>query len=268
VDKQENWKPERDDVPDVANLTATQEPVEVLDKSISTSGTIQSLLKSPERVAARISEGGFGALTRNLVIVCAACCLGYGLIMGSFSGGAQWYAAPIKSLMGLFVTSLFCLPSLYIFACMSGADVKLGQIAVILIAANTLTSVLLIGLGPIAWVFSQSTNSVFFMGLLHLLFWSASFVFGMKLILRLTRQMKPKDTVYLRIWIVIFLLTSFQMMTALRPLIGTSEHFFPKEKKFFIRHWFDTAGSDADRQNEKDRDKSLQSAEGGKSRRP
>jgi hypothetical protein len=170
--------------------------------------------------------------------------------MGWFSGGTQWYASPMKTLMGLVLTSLLCFPSLYIFALIGGIDIKLGQIAVILVAANTLTTILLIGFAPVAWVFSQSTNSVFFMGFLHLLFWAISFGFGMKLLLKLTDQMKTSSTAYLNIWIVIFLLTSIQMMTVLRPLVGTSQHLFPKEKKFFIEHWIDTAGVvDAEKQD-------------------
>ena len=251
MDEQESKKPESyvsSDIPK-ANESAIQETSEALEESVSISKTIQSLLKSPDSLAARISEGGFGTLTKNLIIVCIACCLGYGLIMGSFSGGTQWYASPMKALMGLFITSLLCLPSLYIFACISGVDIKLGQIAVILIAANTLTTILLIGLGPVTWVFSQSTNSVFFMGFLHLAVWIISFSFGMKLILRLTKHLKPKDPAYLRIWIVIFLLTSIQMMTVLRPLVGTSEHLFPKEKKSFVGHWIDTADFDKEKQD-------------------
>jgi len=27
------------------------------------------------------------------------------------------------------------------------------------------------------------------------------------------------------------------MTTALRPIVGTSPDFFPKEKKFFLSHW-------------------------------
>jgi hypothetical protein len=39
--------------------------------------------------------------------------------------------------------------------------------------------------------------------------------------------------------VVIFLLVAMQMTTALRPIIGTSENFLPKEKKFFLVHWGD-----------------------------
>jgi hypothetical protein len=42
------------------------------------------------------------------------------------------------------------------------------------------------------------------------------------------------------VWICIFLLVVLQMTTALRPILGKSDSFFPTEKKFFLGHWFDT----------------------------
>jgi hypothetical protein len=42
---------------------------------------------------------------------------------------------------------------------------------------------------------------------------------------------------------VIFVLVVLQMTTALRPLIGTSKNFLPKEKKSFIAHWGDNLSS-------------------------
>lgn len=242
MDERESTRPENSVPPAISNAgeSVRYETIEPLEQSASISKTIQSLLKSPESIAIRISEGGAGRLTGNLLVICIACCLGYGVIMGWFSGGMQWYASPLKALIGLVATSLLCLPSLYIFACIGGIDIKLGQIALMLVAANTLTTILLIGFAPVAWVFSQSTNSVFFMGFLHLAFWAVSVGFGMKLLLRLTAHLRTKDTAYLNIWIIIFVVTSIQMMTVLRPLVGTSEHLFPKEKEFFIEHWAET----------------------------
>ena len=49
----------------------------------------------------------------------------------------------------------------------------------------------------------------------------------------------------LNVWIVIFLLVALQMTTALRPILGKSDTFFPTEKKFFIGHWFDCLKSQA-----------------------
>jgi hypothetical protein len=43
----------------------------------------------------------------------------------------------------------------------------------------------------------------------------------------------------INVWIVIFLLVALQMTTALRPILGKSDTFFPKEKQFFLAHWGD-----------------------------
>jgi len=38
---------------------------------------------------------------------------------------------------------------------------------------------------------------------------------------------------------VIFLLVAVQMTTALRPILGKSDTFLPKQKQFFLSHWAD-----------------------------
>ena len=48
-----------------------------------------------------------------------------------------------------------------------------------------------------------------------------------------------KSQAGLNVWVVIFLLVALQMTTALRPILGKSDRFFPTEKKFFIGHWGD-----------------------------
>jgi hypothetical protein len=40
-------------------------------------------------------------------------------------------------------------------------------------------------------------------------------------------------------------LVMLQMTTAVRPLVGTSDTFLPKEKKFFLAHWLDSIKRDA-----------------------
>lgn len=52
----------------------------------------------------------------------------YGLVVGSFSGGAQIWIAPTKIMIGTVLSSLICLPSLYIFTCLSGIDARLRTV--------------------------------------------------------------------------------------------------------------------------------------------
>lgn len=79
------------------------------------------------------------------------------------------------------------------------------------------------------------------MGGLHLAFWAVAVVFGVRFLSAGFNLMKVKSAGALHTWIIIFLLVCLQMTTALRPLIGKSEHFLPpaSEKKFFVGHWMD-----------------------------
>ena len=163
----------------------------------------------------------------------------YGLLMGSFSGGAQLLAASAKVSGGTLLSALICLPSLYIFACLTGAEVSLRGLAGVLFAALALTGLLLLGFAPVAWVFSQSTDSVAFIGTLHLLFWTIAAWFGLRLFSHMANALRVPERTHLRVWMAIFVLVCLQMTTSLRPIIGTSEHWLPTEKKFFLAHWME-----------------------------
>jgi hypothetical protein len=132
------------------------------------------------------------------------------------------------------------LPSLYIFTCLGGIDAQLRSVCGALFAAVCLSSILLIGFAPVAWIFSQSTDSIAFMGALHLLFWVIGIRFGLRLIDATARFLGARGRGHLRIWSVIFILVCFQMTTTLRPIIAPSRTFLPTEKKFFLAHWFDS----------------------------
>jgi gamma-glutamylcysteine synthetase len=109
-----------------------------------------------------------------------------------------------------------------------------------LVGALALTGLLLVGFAPVVWVFSQSTDSVPFMGFLALAFWVISLLFGMQLLKAATAAISPHSTTgYLSVWIMIFFVVTLQMSTALRPIIGTATDLLPKEKRFFLAHWLD-----------------------------
>jgi hypothetical protein len=92
------------------------------------------------------------------------------------------WIAPAKLGLGMLLSVLICLPSLYIFTCLGGIDAQLRSVCGALFAAVCLSSILLIGFAPVAWIFSQSTDSIVFMGTLHLLFWVIGIRFGLRLI--------------------------------------------------------------------------------------
>jgi len=197
----------------------------------------ENLLKDPLKVLSgfdRMSTLGFLV---NMLLINIVCLSAYGVIVGSFSGGIQWYMSPLKIVVGLILAIMFCFPSFYIFICLSGIDVKPGKALLVLLSSVSVFSILIVGFAPIAWVFSQSTSTVFFIGFFHLLFWLISTLFGMRVLLKAAHSLKCKNMFYPLFWILIFLITSLQMMTALRPMIGTADTILPKEKMFFMYHW-------------------------------
>src|SRR5262249_2490182 len=97
-----------------------------------------------------------------------------------------------------------------------------------------LGALLLIGFAPIAWIFSQSTDSVAFTAALHIGLWAIGIMFGLRLLEGMGHLLGGSARNHLKLWSVIFIVVSLQMMTTLRTIVGTSDRFLPTEKKFFL----------------------------------
>jgi hypothetical protein len=71
--------------------------------------------------------------------------------------------------------------------------------------------------------------------------------FGVRFLGSGFRHMQAKSAGALTTWVVIFLLVCLQMTTALRPILGKSDHFLPSstEKKFFVGYWIDCIDADS-----------------------
>jgi len=198
---------------------------------------IEALLRQPRRVMFQLRQTPVRTVLLALLAIAMACSLIYGLVVGTFSGGDQLWAAPVKVAGGLLLAALICLPSLFIFACLSGAEVRLSEVAGFLAGQLALMTVLLIGFAPVAWVFSQSTESVAAMGALHLAFGLIATYFGLKFLNTAFLHVHARSGSGLRVWMVLFILVLLQMTTALRPIVGTSDSFLPEKKLFFVSHW-------------------------------
>jgi len=210
---------------------------------------IEAILRQPRRVMYQLRQPGAGRLMLYLFMGATLCAVIYGVVVGTFSGREQLWIAPVKVTGGMFVAALICLPSLYIFACLSGSRARLAEIFGLVMGMLMLTTILLIGFAPVAWLFSQSTDSVNWMGTLHLIFWFIAAFFGLRFLDAAFSHSQAKSNAGFNTWVVIFMLVVVQMTTALRPMVGTAPDFLPKEKKFFLSYWGDCMkdGSDATR---------------------
>ena len=197
---------------------------------------VEAILRQPRRVLYQLQQPGAGRVTLAMLGAAIVCSLVYGVVIGSFSGGAQFWAAPVKVAIGLLISAAICLPSLYIFACLSGSTARLAEVVGLVAGLLLLMTVLLIGFAPVAWLFSQSTESLLLMGALHLVFWLIATYFGLRF-LNAGFVLREDRAGGIKVWMVIFVLVVVQMTTALRPLIGTADTFLPTEKRFFLGHW-------------------------------
>lgn len=203
---------------------------------------VEAMLRQPRRMLFQLRQAGAAGVIAGLVFVAAVSAVIYGLVVGTFSGGAQLWMAPAKIAGGMLICALICLPSLYIFSCLSGSQARLIEVVGLVAGLLVLTTILLIGFAPVAWVFSQSTSSLAAMGALHLAFWLVATYFGWRFLRNGFKHLSAQSSGALYVWMFIFVIVCVQMTTALRPIIGTSETFFPdpKNKKFFIAHWVDS----------------------------
>src|SRR6185369_11737325 len=108
-------------------------------------GAIEAILRQPRRVMFQLGRPGSGRLIAAMLTVSVVCGLIYGLIAGTFSGGTQLWAAPVKIAGGLLISALICLPSLYIFSCLSGSKARLGEVSGLIAGLLLLMTILLIG---------------------------------------------------------------------------------------------------------------------------
>jgi hypothetical protein len=200
---------------------------------------IEAILRQPRRTMYQLRQPGSAKLIFSMLFLALVCSVLYGLVMGTFSKGDQLWAVPIKVAVGMLISGLICLPSLYIFTCLSGSRARLSEIFGLLCGLLLLMTLLLVGFAPVAWLFSESTRSVTWMGVLHLIFWFIATCFGLRFLAAGFSHSQARSSAGLYTWVVIFLLVTVQMTTALRPLVGTAKTFLPTEKKFFLTHWGD-----------------------------
>ena len=201
---------------------------------------LETLLKHPGRIIHELQHHRAAALSTWLLVLALLGMALYGVVVGTLSGGTQLLIAPAKMALGTLLAMLICLPSLYIFSALDGVEARIRAITGMMLAAVCLMALLLIGFAPVSWIFSQSTDSVALMGTLHLVFWLIGVSFGLRLLAAAGAHLGKAGSRHLKIWNVIFVLVCLQMTTALRPIIGTSDTFLPREKKFFVAHWIDT----------------------------
>jgi hypothetical protein len=148
---------------------------------------------------------------------------------------------------------------------LSGSPVVLRQVAAVLCGAACLTSMLLVGFAPVAWLFGVSTTNVQFMVVLHIGVCGIGVGYGLRLLGASVPNGYAGNKV-LVVWTAIFLMVCAQMLTHFRPLLTVSADgaFREDRKQFFFEHLIEsmtgrapTAVADRDRADGADEPKAL-----------
>ena len=229
-----------------ANIPTKRKPHELLpmEGGPGVGNSIASLLKSPGSILYELINGERpGRIGFSLALVTVLGLAVFGGITGTFSLGL-WWAPLVKITGGVLFAALICLPSLYIFAALSGMALQLRAITGILFSTTGLTALLLAGFTPLVWVLGGSTSSLSFIGGLLVVVWLVSLWFGMNLLMKCARALGMTDGMHLWIWCAMFVLVTLQVSCAVRPILGESDTFLPTEKKFFLQHWADNLNAE------------------------
>ena len=88
----------------------------------------EAILRQPRRVIFHLRQAQAAPVIAALCGIALLSALVYGLVVGTFAGGEQLWAAPAKIAGGMLITALICLPSLYIFSCLSGSQARLIEV--------------------------------------------------------------------------------------------------------------------------------------------
>ena len=198
---------------------------------------MDAMLKRPGGVVYDLIHGAGAGSSGALLAILLACLAGTGLMMGGFAGGLQLLAVPLKVIVGTLAAGIICLPSLYILLCLCGGRQSFVQTVRMLLLGLALAGILWVGFIPVAWIFSQATESLAFMGMIYVAIWGIGLFFGLRLMRNAFQFLSRGGMGALGLWMLIFCMVLLQMSTTLRPLLGAYEPLQLSEKMFFLEHW-------------------------------
>jgi hypothetical protein len=211
--------------------------LEIVEEPQSILATLDELLRRPTAGVERARLGApVGAWAGRVMFGSCVCCVLYGAGSGFFAGGAQIGIAAVKAPIIVAFTGLLCLPSLYVFGLLAGAQLSRERFIVTVAGFVGMLALVLVGLLPVEWLFSVSSKSLAFVVWLHLTLWAVAILFGARF---LRAALPEMSRVAIVLWLILFCVVSFQVTTLLRPTLwrATSDPIVERGKMFFLDHF-------------------------------
>lgn len=193
-------------------------------------GVVEAILRDRQQFFDEIRQGvGLAEKTRALLVSSSAFLAVYGAVLGSTHSLGQALSSAVKLPLLFLITLIICVPALYIFSVLFGANQRLNQVIPLILSAITVTAVLLLSFAPIAFFFMLTATSEYqFFKLLNVLFFTIAGAVGMVFLSRGMRLVSAADKVegskmrglILYLWIMLYAFVGSQMAWTLRPFVG------------------------------------------------
>ena len=120
---------------------------------------------------------------------------------------------------------------------MQDLNISLIQTVTLGCSALAMTGLLLLGMTPVSWLFSVSTNSLRFVVIMNVVAWAVSIGFVFRFFRTLQFAPDGKKTAGIKWWLCVYVVVSLQMATVMRPLLGRPPVDAPRPKTFFLAHF-------------------------------
>ncbi len=213
----------------------------------SLAGVFNELLIRPLAFLDRARDGGQASPFR-MIAASTLCYALYGAAAGFFQGGDQILVTALKAPMIILFTLLLCLPSLYVFSAVAGAEwTRRSFLAVLAGFAGTLALVLL-ALLPINWLFSSSSRHLSSATLIQFFLWLIALGLAWRFLGKGLQATGARGGMIL--WLLLFCVVSLQAATVLRPVLSRKPGgaIFVYGKKSFLEQVGDTFDEEAEKE--------------------
>ncbi|HIE39294.1 MAG TPA: actin-binding WH2 domain-containing protein [Anaerolineales bacterium] len=189
---------------------------------------IETILRDWRRFFAGIREGsGLAEKMRAMLISSVAFFALYGAVMGSSHSLWQALSSAVKLPLLFLATLIVCAPTLYFFNLIFGSNQSLSQNVALMLAAITVTAVLLLSFAPVVLFFLLTTNHYQFFKLLNVGVFTISGIVGvlflsqgMRIVSYAGKEGARARRNVVRLWILLYAFVGSQMAWTLRPFVG------------------------------------------------
>jgi hypothetical protein len=200
---------------------------------------IPTLSDTDETLDRILADDGITRRLVQLALLMTFFALLYGVVMGSYQGSLQAFAAGIKLVLLFVATLASCFPAFYVIQSVLGSQLRLFQILLIVLSGIALSCAIMISFAPIVVVFLLTGDNYDFLRLLHVAVFVTAGAFGILRVVSVLKYACEKRGIYpqtgvvvFRFWAVIMAFVGIQLAWSLRPFVGDPGEAFQLSRKY------------------------------------